>query len=109
MSTAAADAAQASNIFSGLYAGTYPIYAVDANGCFDSVVVTINQPDELMFLTSSSSVDCYGGNNGIASVDTVYGGTSPYFYTWSNGATTAINNKPIGPGLLNITFSPKYI
>ena len=85
--------AQASNIFSGLYAGTYPIYAVDANGCFDSVVVTINQPDELMFLTSSSSVDCYGGNNGIASVDTVYGGTPPYFYTWSNGATTAINNN----------------
>ena len=44
---------QASSTFSGLYAGTYQIYVIDANGCFDSVEVTITQPTELIYTVSS--------------------------------------------------------
>ncbi len=81
---------QASNTFSGLYAGTYPIYATDANGCSNSVVVTISQPDQLIFTTFSEDVSCNLGADGMASIDTIYGGTAPYTYLWSTGEITPI-------------------
>ena len=81
---------QASNTFSGLYAGTYPIYATDANGCSDSVVVTISQPDQLIFTTLLEDVSCSLGADGMVSIDTIYGGTAPYTYLWSTGAITPI-------------------
>lgn len=88
---------QASNTFSGLYAGIYPIYATDANGCSDSVMVTITQPDALMFTTSSVDVSCFAGSDGIASIDTIYGGTAPYTYLWNTGAITpTISNLAAG-------------
>ncbi|MAM05038.1 MAG: hypothetical protein CMD06_03665, partial [Flavobacteriales bacterium] len=79
---------QASSTFSGLYAGTYQIYAVDANGCFDSVEVTITQPTELIYTVSSTDVSCNGGSDGTAFIDTIYGGNPSYVYLWSNGQTT---------------------
>ena len=81
---------QASNTFSGLYAGTYPIYATDANGCSDSAVVTISQPDQLVFTTLSEDVSCNGGADGMASIDTIFGGTTSYTYLWSTGEITPI-------------------
>lgn len=81
---------QASNTFSGLYAGTYPIYATDANGCSNSVVVTISQPDQLIFTTLLADVSCSLGADGMVSIDTIYGGTAPYTYLWSTGAITPI-------------------
>ena len=72
---------QYNNIFSGLYAGTYDVYAVDANGCSDFVSVTISEPDVIYYTATSSDVSCNSGSNGSAWVDSVSGGTSPYFYS----------------------------
>jgi len=95
---------QASNTFSGLYAGTYPIYATDANGCSDSVVVTISQPDQLIFNTISADVSCNLGANGMASIDTIYGGTSIYTYLWSTGEITdSISNLTAGTYTVQVT------
>ncbi|MEE2954021.1 MAG: gliding motility-associated C-terminal domain-containing protein [Bacteroidota bacterium] len=97
---------QTSNVFQGLFAGTYTIFAIDANGCSDSLIVTITQPEELMFATGSTDVSCYGGSDGTAFLDTVRGGTVPYTYTWSTGAnTTIINNLQAGIYILSITDS----
>ena len=78
---------QASNVFTGLFAGTYPIYTFDGNGCSDSVMVSISEPDELTFSAYSSDVGCYGDTTGSAYVDNVDGGQSPYTFSWSNGSS----------------------
>ena len=41
----------------------------------------------MLFRSNSTGATCSGGNNGQADV-TVSGGTAPYTYSWSNGATT---------------------
>jgi len=60
------------------------------NGCPSSVytsTVTVNQPPSLN--GSSTSVSCFGGSNGTATV-TASGGASPYSYNWSpSGGTSA--------------------
>ena len=80
---------QASNVFTGLFAGSYPIYTYDGNGCTDSVMVTISEPDELTFSTFSADVSCFDGSDGSAYVDNVDGGQSPYTFSWSNGTSTS--------------------
>jgi hypothetical protein len=79
---------------SGLAAGTYTVTVTDANNCAVSESVTLTEPTEL---TSSASVmsylggvqvSCNGAADGQAQV-VAQGGTPPYSYAWSNGATTA--------------------
>ncbi len=95
---------QASNVFSGLYAGNYVMFTEDANGCTDSLNVTINQPDEVNFYTSISDVSCFAGNDGSLSIDSVTGGTSPFNYFWNNGSTTSsINGLTEGDYIISIT------
>lgn len=70
--------------------GTYTVTITDANGCINTNSLVITQP---LMLTSNiadiNNVSCNGANNGTATVVAGYG-TSPYTYTWSNGASTAI-------------------
>ena len=66
---------------------TYYVTATNEYGCTAtaSVQVQIKQYDAIADLTPAS---CYGGHDGSITL-TVSGGTPPYFYQWSNGATTA--------------------
>jgi len=95
---------QYNNVFSGLYAGTYDVYAVDANGCTDFVSVTITQPDLIYYSATSSDVSCNAGSDGSVWVDSVSGGTAPYFYTWNTGQNTSIiNNLSAGTYTVSVT------
>ncbi|MFY0673789.1 MAG: T9SS type A sorting domain-containing protein [Bacteroidia bacterium] len=79
-----------------LNAGTYTVTVTDANGCSATEQVTITEPSQLVATTSSVDGSCLNANDGSATVS-VSGGTSPYSYDWSNGATTAtINNVVAG-------------
>lgn len=69
-----------------LFAGTYTVVATDAAGCMATATVVVSEPSALEI--SVSGMDANGGNNGSATV-TATGGTSPYNYSWSNGANTA--------------------
>ena len=90
---------------SALTAGMYVVTLLDSNGCQvkDSVIIT--QPELLTVGVSSTSVSCYGGNNGTASLH-ISGGTSPYSIEWSNGNTSSqLNNLFAGTYVATIVDS----
>ncbi len=78
----------------GLLAGTYTVYATDANNCMVSKAITVAQPDKLTFEAGVNvGPTCGGGTDGEAEVWGMTGGTPPYSTTWSNGATGDINSN----------------
>ncbi len=71
----------------GLSAGTYTVYATDANNCLMTKVITVSQPAKLVFEAGPNFGPTCGGSDGEAEVWGISGGVSPYTTTWSNGAT----------------------
>jgi Leucine-rich repeat (LRR) protein len=72
-----------------LVAGAYTLTVSDINTCSASASVTITAPTVFNIYTSKSDVTCFNSANGSASA-TASGGTAPYTYTWSNGATSNV-------------------
>ncbi len=87
-----------------LYAGIYDVIATDANGCTSTIQFEIEQPATgIMSSMSQPDTICFGATDGFASV-TVNGGTGPFTYEWSTGASTAtVNNLPDGVHYVTIT------
>ncbi|MBN9299356.1 MAG: gliding motility-associated C-terminal domain-containing protein [Filimonas sp.] len=73
---------------SGLTAGSYTCTITDANGCIIHISVTIGEPAKIAFTSSQTNILCYGTSTGTANLS-VSGGTPPYTYNWSNGATSS--------------------
>ncbi len=73
---------------SGLAAGTYTVTITDSGGNTATQTFTVTEPALLSASATSSSVTCFGGNDGSATASAT-GGTSPYTYAWSNAATTS--------------------
>jgi hypothetical protein len=71
-----------------LIAGTYTVIVTDDNGCVDSLSATITEPAAPLALTATTvDVLCHGAATGEVDL-TATGGTAPYTFAWSNGATT---------------------
>jgi hypothetical protein len=70
-----------------LAAGTYTVTVTDANGCTTSATGTVGQPAPLTANADSIPVNCNGLADGGAFVSFISGGTPPFTYLWSNGAT----------------------
>ncbi len=87
----------------GLPAGTHTVTITDANGCTATASITINQPTSGIAVSTGAitNVNCFGGNDGSATIR-VIGGTAPYNYAWSNGATTA-NLTNVATGTYSVT------
>ncbi|MBV6473174.1 MAG: hypothetical protein JPMHGGIA_01447 [Saprospiraceae bacterium] len=68
----------------GVASGRYTAFLTDANGCKSVVEVEVGSP-ELLFV----QIDVAGstGSDGRAK-GSVFGGTNPYLYLWSNGDRT---------------------
>ena len=79
-------------------AGTYELTVYNNNnGCVSTSEVEVSQTPELLVdLDNSTNVNCFGENNGSASV-AVSGGNGAYTYEWSNGGTqSSIENVSAG-------------
>jgi hypothetical protein len=81
---------QSSNSFSNMGAGTYTIYAQDANGCIGSNTITITQPAAIGINAVPTMISCAGLNNGQIFVS-ASGGTAPLTYS-INGTSFQTTN-----------------
>jgi gliding motility-associated-like protein len=68
----------------GLNQGIYDVIVTDANGCIETAVAQVNSNSGIQNTVNTNGVDCFGGNNGSASITTT-GGSAPYTYSWSPG------------------------
>ena len=75
-------------IITDLCAGTYQVVVTDANGCTDSVSVTIIEPPVLEAPVSVVNPSCGGVCDGEATVNPT-GGTPPYTVLWLPGLQTS--------------------
>ncbi|MBL4734241.1 MAG: T9SS type A sorting domain-containing protein, partial [Flavobacteriales bacterium] len=93
-----------------LFAGVYNPFVSDANGCFFTMPVIVNDLTGPT-IDSLTTMDllCFGDANGTATVFSS-GGTAPYTYVWTNGAGDTIGlNANIIFGLSGGTYTSTVI
>lgn len=94
-----------SSLAQNLSAGVYQAIITDANGCSDTVSVTISQPPQLnAAIASIDHVNCFGGSDGSVTA-AVSGGTSPYTYSWSPFGGTGITASGLPVGNYSVTVT----
>ena len=82
------DVAVNSAIVSNLAVGLHTVHITDDWNCtIEDTISIVENPLIEGNITTIQNVSCYGGSDGEANVE-VTGGTHPYTYAWSNGATT---------------------
>ena len=94
---------QTTSSISGQLAGAYTVTVKDAKLCQLASTYTITQPAALSITLTSTQVSCFNGSNGTAT-STVAGGTAPYTYNWSSGAT-APNATGLQAGTIMLSVS----
>lgn len=88
-----------------LAVGTYTVTVTDLNGCTAIASTNITQPDSINVIATLFNPSCFGDNDGRI-ISNTSGGTAPFTYNWSNGATTANPlNLRAGTYTLSITDS----
>lgn len=94
------NSATSEDIF-GLVAGTYSVIVTDGNGCNVTGSYVVTQPSTPIVVNAIVT----GTTGTTGAIDaTVTGGTSPYTFGWSNGATTEdITN--VAPGVYTLTVT----
>lgn len=96
------DPPQTGPVATGLTSGNYIATVTDANGCSDTLHVSIGQPaSALQVSVTQSNINCFGGNNGSATA-TVSGGSPGYSYSWN---TVPVQFTPTASNLSAGTYS----
>lgn len=99
-----------SNTFNNLLSGIYWAYVTDVNGCEDSIMIDLGQPDSLYGHFTIKDILCYGDSTGGIIVDSVSNAVGTVSYFWNltgvvpNPPSTSniANGLPIGTYVLTI-------
>jgi gliding motility-associated-like protein len=80
-----------------LYAGVYTVTIKDALNCTKQFSASINDANGPSVVETHTNINCFGANNGSASV-VATGGKVPYIYNWlpSGQTTTSISSLTAG-------------
>ena len=81
--------------------GTYSITITDDQDCEMDTMIMITEPDPLFLSLEATVNPCSEDSLGVI-VPTVSGGTTPYFYQWSNGQTST-SASGLGNGVYSVT------
>lgn len=93
---------QSTSNINGLTAGTYNVIVTDDNGCTYNTSATVsNTAAPLISVTSTSDVNCFGGNDGSATVNAT-GGTGAITYSWIPGGYTNATESSLSAGAYNV-------
>ncbi|GIV34939.1 MAG: hypothetical protein KatS3mg031_2474 [Chitinophagales bacterium] len=91
---------------SSLSVGTYGLTIVDAQGCMDTLSVTLTLLPGLTINSIHQDVRCYSDSSGFINI-TVGGGVPPYQYLWNTGSLSEdLSNLPAGT--YSLTVSDAY-
>ena len=102
---------QASNVFTGLAAGSYSIVVKDANNCTTTpATVTINQSGSALAVavTSVTNVACNGVSSGGVNITATGGYSTAYTYSWtgpSSFTATTEDLSSLAAGVYNVTVT----
>lgn len=96
---------QTTQTATNLIPGNYTVTVTDFYGCKSSTVVTITQPLVLNYAINSSSVLCYNGSTGSASVTGITGGNPGYTFLWTPGGSTLSTAAGLTAGLYSVTVT----
>ena len=87
----------------GLSPGNYSVTITDANFCTTTGSTIVTSPSPLGIVETLSPPSCVPGNDGSIDI-TVFGGTAPYSYEWSNGSNNEdISSLSIGTYSVTVT------
>lgn len=90
---------------SGLVTGTYAVTITDSKGCTATNSTTIVQPAQAVDKSVSGvHPSCFGYSDGSTDL-TVWGGTTPYTYSWNGGTYLSQDLSGIGAGTYNVTVT----
>ena len=100
------DSPTAGTVRNNLPAGTYTVSITDSKPCNITRTFIIIEPQKLVLSASiTNAFECNNTNSGKINL-LVSGGTPPFIYNWSNGATTEdLNDIPAGNYLVTVTDS----
>lgn len=86
-------------------AGAYTATVTDGNGCSAQAIVAVaNTGGPTVSIAATSSISCFGGNNGSALASAV-NGSPPYNYLWSQGAGTNAIANGLSAGNYSVTVT----
>lgn len=87
-----------------LAGNTYNVTVTDDAGCVEvSPLIVINEPAPLYVNSNIEHIDCFGNTNGSIEIF-LNGGTAPYEYAWSNGATNEVISD-LEAGIYDLTVT----